>query len=307
MNKTQTELFEAYRKANSARKLILLTRYGYDSHESYLKAMKVPFYKLKSKSTKVVTLVAPVKVKVTKKSSKTTSKTTDYVIAFDTTGSMNSYISSVKKHVVKLIGDLFDSSEGLLQVKIVAFGDYCDMRPLGNDKFGKAYQVIELTDNREALIKFVENAQGTSGGDGDEFYELVIKKINEETKWRDGHKAVLLIADDEPHKPGYSYGGITYQTKWEDEARKAKELGIQYDTLKIKKFVGWYSELSEITGGVSMDFQSASKMSDVIEGSVLARSSKSAYATKCSAVMDSGDSELIGAYKSMSTLSSLKD
>jgi len=44
-------------------------------------------------------------------------------------------------------------------------------------------------------------AQNTSGGDGDEFYELVIKKIVEEMDWREGStKAVLLIADANPHE-----------------------------------------------------------------------------------------------------------
>lgn len=33
------------------------------------------------------------------------------------------------------------------------------------------------------LLNFVSNARSTSGGDADEFYELVIRKINEETKW----------------------------------------------------------------------------------------------------------------------------
>lgn len=45
------------------------------------------------------------------------------------------------------------------------------------DRFGKAYQVCELTDNENRLIEFITKAQNTSGGDGDEFYELVIKKI----------------------------------------------------------------------------------------------------------------------------------
>ena len=59
------------------------------------------------------------------------------------------------------------------------------------------------------IIKFINEAQDTSGGDGDEFYELVIKKITEETEWREGStKAVLLIADAAPHKVGYSYKGI---------------------------------------------------------------------------------------------------
>ena len=69
----------------------------------------------------------------------------DMVIAFDTTGSMYSYIEVVKKHVIDLIPKLF-AANPKLKVSIVAFGDYCDMKSKSN--FGGAYQVIDLTDNK---------------------------------------------------------------------------------------------------------------------------------------------------------------
>jgi Mg-chelatase subunit ChlD len=50
----------------------------------------------------------------------------DMVIAFDTTGSMCSYIEAVKKHVIDLIPKLF-AANPKLKISIVAFGDYCDM------------------------------------------------------------------------------------------------------------------------------------------------------------------------------------
>lgn len=59
----------------------------------------------------------------------------DMVIAFDTTGSMYSYIEAVKKHVIDLIPKLFTANPKL-KVSIVAFGDYCDME--SKDEFGKA-------------------------------------------------------------------------------------------------------------------------------------------------------------------------
>lgn len=113
----------------------------------------------------------------------------DMVIAFDTTGSMNAYLKAVKLQVKELIPKLLKQNPDL-RIGIVAFGDYCDMP--SKDRFGKAYQVCELTDNENRLIEFITKAQSTSGGDSDEFYELVIKKIVEETNWREGStKAVL--------------------------------------------------------------------------------------------------------------------
>lgn len=170
----------------------------------------------------------------------------DMVIAFDTTGSMNAYIEAVKLQVKELIPKLFKQNPDL-RIGIVAFGDYCDMP--SKDRFGKAYQVCELTDNENRLIEFITKAQSTSGGDSDEFYELVIKKIVEETNWREGStKAVLLIADAEPHRVGYSYNDrvVNNQIDWREEAKKAAEKGIKFDTLTINK-TGWYKELSSTT------------------------------------------------------------
>ena len=155
----------------------------------------------------------------------------DMVIAFDTTGSMYHYIAAVKKHVMDLIPKLF-AANPKLKVSIVAFGDYCDMR--SKNDFGNAYQVIDLTDNENKLIKFVKKAVNTSGGDTDEFYELVIKKIVEETSWREGStKSVLLIADDSPHEIGYSYENFigNNQIDWREEAKKAAAKGIKIDTM----------------------------------------------------------------------------
>lgn len=127
----------------------------------------------------------------------------DMVIAFDTTGSMAAYIGAVRKEVSELVPRLFKDNENL-RLGIVAFGDYCDMKSAS--EFGDAYQCLMPTANENDIIKFVRETKDTSGGDGDEFYELVIKKIVEETPWRDdATKAILLISDANPHPLGYTY------------------------------------------------------------------------------------------------------
>lgn len=224
----------------------------------------------------------------------------DMVIAFDTTGSMRSYIDAVKEHVKELIPKLFKQNPNL-RIGIAAFGDYCDMP--SKDRFGKAYQVCKLTDNENRLIEFITKAQDTSGGDSDEFYELVIKKIVEETNWREGStKAVLLIADAEPHRVGYSYRDrvVNNQIDWREEAKKAAERGIKFDTLTINK-TGWYKELSEITNGVSAPFSTSSKTSQLVEAAALARGGEATKAMYY-ATMDSfkDDSEMSAVYAAYS-------
>lgn len=226
----------------------------------------------------------------------------DMVIAFDTTGSMNSYIDSVRSHITELIPKLFSTNPDL-RIGIVAFGDYCDMP--NKNTFGRAYQVLDLTNNEKKIINFVRNAQRTSGGDGDEFYELVIKKITEETSWRkDSTKAVLLIADAAPHKVGYSYHDIVQnsQIDWREEARKAALKGIKFDTLTIDK-TEWYKELSSMTNGIQAPFRNNRKTSQLIEAATLARGgerTKALYMATMDSVVNSGDTELTAVYTAYS-------
>ena len=196
----------------------------------------------------------------------------DMVIAFDTTGSMAAYIDAVRQEVSELIPRLFKDNENL-RLGIVAFGDYCDMK--NAQEFGDAYQCLMPTDNENDIIKFVRESKDTNGGDGDEFYELVIKKIVEETPWREGStRAVLLISDANPHPVGYSYKDyvVNNQIDWRKEADKASEMKIKFDTVTITQ-ASWYKELSSITGGVSVTFSSGAKTARLIEAATMSRGS----------------------------------
>ena len=199
----------------------------------------------------------------------------DMVIAFDTTGSMAQYIGAVRKEVSELIPQLFKDNEDL-RLGIVAFGDYCDMN--NAQDFGDAYQCINPTDNENDLIKFVLNSRDTSGGDWPEFYELVIKKIVEETQWREGStRSILLIADAVPHEVGYSYRDIISgaQIDWRIEARKAADMKIKIDTVTITD-APWFKELSLMTNGVSVPFHTGYKTAELLRASVMSRGSMKA-------------------------------
>ena len=222
----------------------------------------------------------------------------DMVIAFDTTGSMARYIDDVRKQVSELVPRLFKVNPDL-KLGIVAFGDYCDMPD--TKTFGTAYQCLPLTDNENGIMRFIKESKNTDGGDGDEFYELVIKKIVEETPWREGAtKSVLLIADAEPHEVGYSYKKIVQNSNidWKKEARKAAELGIKFDTVSIHG-LPWYEQLSEITGGLSVPFRSDNKTADLIEAATLSRGgreSRDLFTEKVYCCMAAGDKEMSSVY-----------
>ena len=215
----------------------------------------------------------------------------DMVIAFDTTGSMAMYIDAVRKEVSDMIPELFKDNEDL-RLGIVAFGDYCDM--VNSQTFGDAYQRMDLTDNENDLIKFVMESKDTSGGDGDEFYELIIKKIVEETTWReDSTKVILLISDAEPHPLGYTFKDyvVGNQIDWRKEAAKAAENKIKIDTVTIND-LPWQRELSEMTNGVSVPFRTGSKTAKLVRASVSARGSLKARGKFDKLFMECEDEEM---------------
>ena len=279
------ELLASFKRSNKDRKLKLAQKAGYTTVEDYKKYLE----------SQISGIVEDVKVE---------GNLTDMVIAFDTTGSMNSYIAAVKQHVKDLIPKLFSQNPGL-KISVVAFGDYCDMSSA--TVFGNAYQVINLTNNENDLISFVDTAKKTGGGDADEFYELVIQKITNETEWREGSgKSVLLIADCNPHRKGFQYSSKYPQSPdWKEEAQKAAEKGIIFDTLQIIPSNTWYKDLSQITGGVCLPFKNSAKTADLMEATSLARggeATKSAFNAKSlskEVTMDGDMNAVYGMYKTV--------
>lgn len=221
----------------------------------------------------------------------------DMVIAFDTTGSMARYIEAVRQEVSELIPRLFKDNDDL-RLGIVAFGDYCDME--NPQRFGDAYQYILPTANANDLIKFVRSSKDTSGGDWPEFYELVIKKIVEETPWREGStRSVLLIADAIPHELGYSYENFVTgnQIDWRKEAQKAANKKIKIDTVTITD-EPWFKELSKLTNGVSVPFKSGHKTATLVEAAVSSRGTMKARMHFDSMMEECTDAELRGVFDS---------
>ena len=223
----------------------------------------------------------------------------DMVIAFDTTGSMAAYIDAVRYEVAELVPRLFKDNEDL-RLGIVAFGDYCDMN--NSQDFGDAYQCLMPTNNENDIIKFIRETKNTSGGDGDEFYELVIKKIVEETPWREGStRAILLISDAEPHPLGYTYKDyvVGNQIDWRKEASKAAEMKIKIDTVTITDSP-WYKELSKMTNGISAPFASGPKTARLVETATMARGSmksREKFDMLYSECLDDECREVFSAYK----------
>lgn len=90
------------------------------------------------------------------------------------------------------------------------------------------------------------------------------------------------------------------QIDWKEEAKKAAEKGIKFDTLTIGGNQ-WYKELSEMTNGVSAPFSTSSKTSNLVEAAALARGGEATRGIYYAAMASfKDDSEMTAVYTAYS-------
>lgn len=112
------------------------------------------------------------------------------------------------------------------------------------------------------------------------------------------------IETKQAQRVGYSYSDrvVNNQIDWREEAKKAAEKGIKFDTLTINK-TGWYKELSSTTNGVSAPFSTSSKTSQLVEAAALARGgekTRGLYKATMDSFEASGDTEMTAVYAAYS-------
>src|SRR5580704_12128334 len=91
----------------------------------------------------------------------------EVVFSFDTTGSMYPCLTQVRRNIKDTVTRLVKEVPAI-RIGIIAHGDYCDK--------GSTYitKRLNLTDNADAICKFVTKVEPTGGGDAPECYELVL-------------------------------------------------------------------------------------------------------------------------------------
>ena len=166
------------------------------------------------------------------------SGTVDLVFSFDTTGSMYPCLTQVRRNVQNTVLTLFEQIPNL-RIGIISHGDYCD----GD----RVITSLDLTDDCEAICRFVEKAPSTGGGDADECYELALNHART-FSWTSGkNKAVVLIGDCGPHEKGYRYGSKNNDLDWKNELGLLLEAGIKVypiQALGRKSYDSFYNTLA---------------------------------------------------------------
>lgn len=114
----------------------------------------------------------------------------DTYIAFDTTGSMGSYIEVVRDNIATVTDELLKTG---MRISINGIGDHCD---------GENWmQMYNLSTNADEVRGALESIAMTNGGDTPEAYECLAlalaQRIPTESAGR--KRAVVLVADSVPH------------------------------------------------------------------------------------------------------------
>jgi hypothetical protein len=102
----------------------------------------------------------------------------------------------------------------------------------------------------------------TGGGDAPECYELALKEANKCSWTKDCSKAFVMIGDQVPHPPSYT----TSKINWFDETDRLAEKGVKIygvRALSCNEAIPFYEELSERTGGVSINFHNFALIVDM--------------------------------------------
>jgi hypothetical protein len=122
----------------------------------------------------------------------------EIVFSFDTTGSMSSILDEVRGRLQDMIQRLQSDIPGI-RIGVIAHGDYCD-----KDVFYLTKE-LDLCQNVAELCQFVQDIDGTGGGDTDECYELVLRMVRQNFSWTAwSQKILVLIGDANPHEPDYA-------------------------------------------------------------------------------------------------------
>lgn len=180
----------------------------------------------------------------------------EVVFSFDTTGSMYPCLTQVRRKIKNTVARLMGEI-ALIQIGIIAHGDYCDERSTYVTK------KLDLSDNVDAICDFIQNVEPTGGGDAPECYELVLHEAQSLSWTKDATKALVLIGDDIPHAPAHN----PKQLNWRQEIDKLANLGVTVygvQALNRSHATPFYTEIANKSGGFHLNLDQFAYITDMV-------------------------------------------
>ncbi|XP_076070765.1 uncharacterized protein LOC143042366 [Mytilus galloprovincialis] len=182
----------------------------------------------------------------------------EIVFSFDTTGSMYSYMEETKEKLREIIERLKIDIPGV-RLAFVAHGDYYDLK---NDRY--LIKWLDFGATIDEICNFFEYLPITHGGDADECYELVLRKVRESLSWTTGsQRCLVMIGDSDPHEPGYEFEDFKNDIDWKEETKKLNEMGVRIYGMQVGYRSDFYRQISQTTGGAHLRLESANLTPDM--------------------------------------------
>ena len=186
-----------------------------------------------------------------------TDNTYDIVFSFDTTGSMYPCIREVRRNLKSTVKRLFDDIPGI-RIGIIAHGDYQD------EKDTYLMKQIDLTQDQDSLIAFVDGVGNTCGYDYPEAYEYVLHKAQSLSWDANKMRGLVMIGDAPPHPKNKN----PYNLDWRHECGELKNMGINIYSVQClygnSESNTFYKQMAELTGGYHLKLDQFSHMSDLM-------------------------------------------
>lgn len=212
-------------------------------------------------------------------------KPVDFLISFDTTGSMYSCLLQVRRKAAGLVELLFSQNPDI-RIGVIAHGDYCDTSSSYLSK------ILDLTDNKHSIMEFIQNVGSTAGGSFAEAYEHVLWQARALT-WRAGsERAFVMIGDAVPHHKsvwGTKEAGHVVNPKsldWENEAKVLhQELGVKiFGVHALASARGsssyFWKSLAELTGGKYLKLDQFDELSYMLRAIMYNQSGQDEFMTE---------------------------
>ncbi|EFA84546.1 SAM domain-containing protein [Heterostelium album PN500] len=174
----------------------------------------------------------------------------EIMFCFDTTGSMSSIIGKVREQVEQTVSRLMKDIPNI-RIGIMGLGDYCDGT--------RVLTTLDLTQDVDKLVKFIKSVPSTSGGDAPEAYEWALRKAKDLTWSPHTSKAFVMIGDCEPHEPSHTDLNIN----WFEECDDLFDMGVKIYGVKALGSCVFYEEIAERTGGICINFNKFSLITEM--------------------------------------------
>lgn len=227
--------------------------------------------------------------------------TVDLVFSFDTTGSMYTVLTQVRRYIEGTAKYLFHEIPNI-RIGLIAHGDYCD-EP-------RAVETLDLTDDIDEIVNFVKHVHSTGGCSEGAVYERVLRDARS-FSWSAGrNKALVLIGDTYPHTGGYQdrprtcecYRGHAH-IDWRNEARLLNEAGVKIYPVRALAHAnrtGWfYDGLASISDTPVVQLDQFEDISDLVMAYAMKQADK---LTDFEAFLNNRGRVSVGTLEHLSTL-----